>query len=282
MEQAPSLEPALIDKRKELIDSAVHCQKLTQSQMELQENKESVEKALEDIKSNLEALNQDVKELMSEHKKLAGQRERKQAHCCWFNNQRQSKHYSGQDLIIINQVIEDMELKIEQLTEQMNKLEKMIATQEDIAKQLNNDLVQKQREKDSLQQRLKILANELASANAELEDHRMRHREDIERMKKEAEIVSIILSSCVQFLSNCNIKKQSIMIAKQEVKIEMMDQELKHRRELELLALASAGESPRAMSELSLSFDDSSDVLIKWQITRNCISYDNYMAQCNG
>ena len=249
VEQLPSLEPALIAKTEELVDSAVHCHKLTQSQMELQRSKKSVDKALEDTKSKLKQLNENVNKLKIQLEDLAAQRKRKQTHRCLI--QRESKHYSGQDLILLNELIEDIEMKIKELTEQMNELEKKIADQESTKKQLSDELVEKKSERDKLLRELESLKSEIASANEKLEKNRMGHIEEINRIRKKAE-VSNFSYCCVHNSYAIEIQEkntsQLIKIAKKEAKIEVMSQELKHRRDVEMVR-ASAGESPQTMCE---------------------------------
>ena len=199
MEQAPSMEPVLIAKRKELVDSAYHYDELTRNQAKLQRNKESVDKDLEDTKSKLEELNEIANKLKIQLKDLAAQRERGRTHCCWFTKQQKSKHYSGQDLIILNEVIEDIEIKIKELTKQMNELEKKIADQESMTKQLSHELVEKKSERDKLQQELESLKSKIASANAKLKKNRMGHIEEIKRIRKEAEVSNSAIVVCIIF-----------------------------------------------------------------------------------
>ena len=136
--------------------------------------------SLEQTKSSLGSAKVKIDELKCEQQSLIEKREKKQSSKKWLIWQ---KSYTfGEDLIKLNQVINDTEEAVDELSQKINKLEETIMTYNKQAEQFKNEQLLREEERRGLKMKIDEIQKEKENLDCKLKEDRLKFENEMQRL----------------------------------------------------------------------------------------------------
>ena len=172
--------PALVEIKQEIATKDTQHLSFSDQLDELKKKESIVIESLEQTKSSLGSARVKIDELKCEQQSLIEKREKKQSSKKWLIWQ---KSYTfGEDLIKLNQVINDTEEAVDELSQKINKLEETIMTYNKQAEQFKNEQLLREEERRGLKMKIDEIQKEKENLDCKLKEDRLKFENEMQRL----------------------------------------------------------------------------------------------------
>ena len=236
---------------------------LSQQLNDLQREMKDVNESIEETKLSLRIVEDQIDQLKSQQESLIKKKEEKLSQSEWLMKQQCSN--SEDDLTVVKKLIEETEVAIDELSEKITELEEKIRSLGEGTEQTKIQLIKQEKANDELLQKLGEVQKQKEFLETTLEENRINYQKEIARMmfeleRQEVGIMTIflflysIISGTYLLLSLIILSLLVCFYNYEQSKVEMMQEELSHRREEVKIVLTrrhSASEKLNAASASS-------------------------------
>ena len=183
--------PTLAKMRQEIATKDTKSSSFSDQLDELKKEENKVMESLEQTKSSLGTAKVKIDELKCKQQGLIEKREKKQSSKKWLIWQKSNTFGFGEDLIKLNQVIEDTEEAVDELSQKIDKLEETIMSHNKQVEHFKFEQQQSEEEIKELKLKIDEIQKEKEDFDCQLKEDRRKFENEMQKMLTELKLSEV-------------------------------------------------------------------------------------------